>query len=243
VSLEDIDAIRIFRLRKNPEGIPARSVTSVTLRDIASRYGAATGKAIAEEDVLRRLHYVDDVMRESFFADAVVLVEGEGDLGLIAAACALAGVDLEAKGIIVVPCSGKTNIMLAVSILSLFGIKHYAIFDADEGQAAQIAENKAILTLLGIDLKTADVLAVGPTKIEERFSMLKPDAESVLRSDLGDDLYERCTKEAANFYGVSNAAKVLKNPVTARYAIERAHEAGGSAAVFEAIAKKIGQIN
>lgn len=68
---------------------------------------------------------------EGFFADAVVLVEGDTDRAVIEALANRLGLDLDARGISVIEVSSKESLRIPYEIFSALGIPAYVVVDAD----------------------------------------------------------------------------------------------------------------
>ena len=60
-------------------------------------YSEVIEKPVDDQKLFRQFHVVDAIVREAFFANAVVLVEGSGDHGLLAARCADEGIEREGR--------------------------------------------------------------------------------------------------------------------------------------------------
>ena len=71
-------------------------------------------------------------LAEAFFADAVILVEGDDDKGLMDGIAARTGM-FEAAGITVASAAGKGHMFTAHSILKNMGIPTLVVFDNDSG--------------------------------------------------------------------------------------------------------------
>ena len=70
-------------------------------------------------------------MNEGFFADVVVLVEGEDDRAAILGAAQAKGIHLESDGFAVIPCGGKASLDRPAAIFQGLGIAIYLLWDAD----------------------------------------------------------------------------------------------------------------
>lgn len=239
ISLDSIDTIRILRLERSRRGIPTRRVASLRLSEVVAKFASITGKTITEQALRRRLHVADPIMREAFFATAVVLTEGAGDFGLISAECAAGGVDLEKKGIVVVPCDGKGKMALPICVLNLLGVRYYAIFDSDT--AAQAEENRILLSALGADPKDIPATGTSATAVRDTYAVLNPKVEEVARNDFGKQIYADCAKQTAAEFGIE-PKDIMKNAVTAKFAIDLIHAKGTKSQTLTDIVSKIGAL-
>ena len=89
-------------------------------------------------------------MGEGFFADVVVLVEGEDDRAAILGFARSKESDFDGLGITVIPCSGKSSIDRPLLIFRQLGISVYVVWDGDYGgNDAKPEDNRYLLRLLG----------------------------------------------------------------------------------------------
>ncbi len=70
---------------------------------------------------------------EGFFADTVVLVEGESDRAAIIGMAKALAKDFDGEGIAIVPCSGKNNLDRPLVIFRQLDIPVYVVWDGDRG--------------------------------------------------------------------------------------------------------------
>jgi putative ATP-dependent endonuclease of the OLD family len=98
----------------------------------------ALKKRVSEAYVPRKslprqvLAVMNEAFTEAFFAEAVILVEGETDKAVLDEVIARDGA-LERYGITVASASGKANLITAEAILSQLGIPSLTVFDSDSG--------------------------------------------------------------------------------------------------------------
>ncbi|MGW2558676.1 ATP-dependent nuclease [Streptomyces sp. NPDC001514] len=76
-------------------------------------------------------------LAEGFFAQAVVLVEGDTDGAILTGCAEREQLSLGALGISVISVGGKDNIALCRAILDALGVPCYVIFDGDAGKEAR----------------------------------------------------------------------------------------------------------
>jgi putative ATP-dependent endonuclease of OLD family len=234
ISLDGIEAIRILRRVPAPGGVPERKISSLSLGEISRRYSEVVEKPVDEQRLFRQLHVVDGIVREAFFANAVVLVEGSGDHGLLAAQCAVEGIDLERKGLVVIACDGKTNMPLPICVLRLLGIKHYAVFDSDR----DAQQNRPLLKALGITDKRLLKDGTPQTAVHDTYAILNPRVEDVVRAAVGAEAFDEATASIAEEFG-RTPEQTLKNPVTAERVLARLREAGRVCGTLHEIATRI----
>jgi energy-coupling factor transporter ATP-binding protein EcfA2 len=170
------DATRFasLRLLRRPPG----SMTVVTRVEDAEQAGLARA-----QEAIRLLTEYDPARSEALFADAVLLVEGPGDV--IAArttAARMAEVDLDAMNLTVMECGGKSGMPFHARLCRSLGIPVCALYDddrraipddADEEAARRIRANNA-----SAERETAAIEAVLPDP-EDRF-VVAPSLEAAL---------------------------------------------------------------
>jgi predicted ATP-dependent endonuclease of OLD family len=92
---------------------------------------------------------------EGFFADGVILVEGDEDEAVIGALAQARGVSLDAAGIAIIPSGGKTKLPNMHALYNRLGIRVFTIFDADcdklSDNDAKTDCNIALLKMIGED--------------------------------------------------------------------------------------------
>lgn len=80
-------------------------------------------------------------LAEGFFANAVVLVEGRGDEGVITGCADRSGINLGADGISIIEVSGKDNLLISDALFSALGVACYVVFDGDAGMEERKRES------------------------------------------------------------------------------------------------------
>jgi len=124
---------RVSRRQEDPTSHPVVSISQASIEAVSHRLdGFCSDEAV-------RQHW-DQVctrnLSEAFFADAVVLVEGDDDKGILdGIASRPKQHQLEASGIVVAHSSGKTKLYTPHAILTELGIPTVAVFDSDKGAA------------------------------------------------------------------------------------------------------------
>ncbi|MEU2480942.1 AAA family ATPase [Streptomyces sp. NPDC013130] len=74
-------------------------------------------------------------LAEGFFAQAVVLVEGDTDGAILIGCAEREHLSLGARGVVVISVGGKDNIALCRAILGALGVPSHVVFDGDAGKA------------------------------------------------------------------------------------------------------------
>ena len=160
VGLDRFDQIRVLRKSAGEQGMPRVTVVSeVALKNIAEELWELDGRRrdrFTAASLRARLQSVmTPWVNEGFFADAVVLVEGEGDQAAILAVAKSLGHDLSSMGIAVVPCGGKSCMDRPAMVFRNLGIRSYLVWDNDRGDKHLFQrETSAFLGLSVLTRKT-----------------------------------------------------------------------------------------
>lgn len=111
-------------------GVPTVTISHVTTERLIDRLDGF----MSPVDVRRRMDSACvEKLPEALFAEAVVLVEGTTEQAIIEGCAERDGTPLAIDGIVAVEVGGKGGLLLPHSVLTLFGIPCYVIFDGDEG--------------------------------------------------------------------------------------------------------------
>ena len=98
--------------------------------------------ALSSAERVRLAAQFDHERSEMFFAEAVVLVEGQTERLSLPFIFRALGHDPDAEGIAIVEVGGKSNLMLAARLLGQLGIPFLVVFDADRGPASAALDNE-----------------------------------------------------------------------------------------------------
>ena len=135
MSPERFSALRKFEKRGNNI-----RVHSTTVEDVALDTGVAV--AGVEKSLQRELK---GEFSEAFFAELVVLVEGETDKAVVESLAERQSISLDGHGISVVDVGGKGSIKTLWSILRGLHIPCYVVFDEDEPGNASTETLRSLL--------------------------------------------------------------------------------------------------
>jgi len=238
VGLDRFDQVRLVRKAVVALDKPkACTVASACLSDIATQLWEANGSQgdpYHEKTLRPRLAAITTPwVNEGFFADLVVLVEGESDRSAILTVAKQLGRDFEADGIAVIPCVGKSNLDRPAIIFRALGIPIYLVWDGDKGKKdPKPKANRTLLRILG------DHEVDFPSTVTTAYATFEMDLESTLREELGVETYTRITGDVGEQLGISRE-KGRKNPFAVRELIERAYAEGVRAPTLEAIVTRI----
>lgn len=238
VGLDMFDQIRL--LRKDDNGTDAPKVTRIAkadLRDVAKtlwNLDGQQGKKYTAETLRPRMQAVmTPWMNEGFFADVVVLVEGEGDRAAILATANSIGHDLEAMGICVVPCMSKNNLDRPTLVFRSFGIQTYLVWDNDKDvKEPNPNENKRLLRLVGASEED------WPAGIWDTHASLDCNLESMLRNEITSDVFDKLLEDARAEFRMKKD-QALKNPFVLRRIIEEAAKQNHTSDTLKGIVDKV----
>ena len=173
-------------------------------------------------------------MGEGFFADVVVLVEGEDDRAAIQGFANSINHDLDGRGITIIPCFGKTNLDRPLIIFRQLGIPVYVIWDGDYGvKNANPEDNKRLLRLL--DKPKQD----WPDFSEKSSTCFKVNLEKTLKDEMGEESFNQWLLEAKDQFGIAKNKHALKNPAVIEQIIEKATSYDKSSKTLERIIENI----
>ena len=221
VGLDRFQQIRVLRKVSGESGkAKVTRLKQADMERIAEELWKAQGSQGAKytaDTLAPRLHSVmTPWVNEGFFADTVVLVEGEDDRAAILGMARFMGYDCDSMGITVVPCSGKTNLDRPLVIFRQLDIPVYVIWDGDHGAKDSKPEgNKSILRLLGQPEED------WPDFVGNSSACFKVNLEKTLESELGKDLFECLLTTSREELGIAKA-HALKNPAVIQRIIEGA---------------------
>jgi putative ATP-dependent endonuclease of the OLD family len=213
VGIDRIDRLRLIKKVQVHDNKPKESkVIETQLDTVADRIWRATGcvgDRFTGESLLPRLRtLMTPWMNEGFFADLVVLVEGDDDRTALVGTAQAMGYDLTAMGISVIPCGGKTNLDRPAAIFKELGIRIYVVWDSDRGLEGAKAEHNHILLRL---LNVQDLLD-WPSAIEHEYACFETNLEDALRQDIGEDIYESVLLDCQQRYAIPKKKHAMKNP-------------------------------
>lgn len=130
---------RITRVQAEPTALPEVRVNVASMDAVVGRLASA---GVQESAVLSRWHQIcTKGLADALFAEAVVLVEGEGDKAILDG---IAGRDgqryLELDGVVVAVSGGKQHLFTPHAILAELEIPTLVVFDNDSGSPQRLRE-------------------------------------------------------------------------------------------------------
>jgi len=238
VGLERFDNIRLFKKRQLKNQVPFTEINYYSIAHAAARFeevcGSRTYRNPVENFRLRSLPVMNTIMNEGFFADLVVIIEGQSDLGVLWKLQEILGKNWDQSSISMLPARGKGNIIKSKIIFDGLKIPNYVVFDKD---ISIDRNNQRLLRLVnfgGIELPTI--------KIHNKWAYNDHNLESELIRMLTEETYEE-------IWGKINAEldcddeRIRKNPeATARFT-EIVYERDLNLPHYENIIKKIDELH
>lgn len=239
VGLDRFEQIRLVRKVGNDHEQP--KVTKIFKADLDAVakeiwiVGDRQGTTYTADTLRPRLQAVmTPWVNEGFFADVVVLVEGEDDRAAILGMAASMGYSFDSDGISVIPCNGKNNLDRPLVIFRKLGIPVYVVWDSDHGQdGANPESNRKLLRLL--DASEED----WPCGVKENYACFKVRLETTLEEEIGKDLFHQLLSQTQTQLGFQRKKDALKNPVVLQCIIKNASADGKTSVTLKDIVKKI----
>ncbi|MCE2455976.1 MAG: ATP-dependent endonuclease [Gemmatimonadetes bacterium] len=242
VGLDRVDQIRLLRKRSHqPTQPPITMVHATSLTQVAEELWSISdrkGVKYTAETLRPRMQVLmTPWMNEGFFADVVVLVEGEGDRSALLAVGELEGHDMESMGICVVPCGGKRSLDRPTVVFRELGIPTYVIWDNDNGSRdARPGDNRHLLRL--VEAEEQD----WPAGVWDTHAALDGNLERVLKREISERVFEDLLSDRRDEFGMKKK-QALKNPFILRSIIRDAHAKGLRSRTLSDIVNAIVQIH
>lgn len=239
VGIDRFEQVRLLRKVNGAKGKPKiTKAVYATLDSVANDLWCAAGKPeikFTGETLPARLQAImTPWMNEGFFADVVVLVEGEDDRAAILGTAVSMGYDFESKGITVIPCMGKNNLDRPFVIFKKLGIPTYVVWDSDEGKKdAKQEDNHKLLRLLNQSEED------WPNIVSDGYACFKKDIETVLENEIGKEIFDCILKKVQSELGIAKKDHALKNSIAIQKIIENAKVQNKSSKTIENIVKKV----
>lgn len=242
VAVERTDQVRALRKVSVAKGKPKQTkVFCTTLDDVAKSIERAEGKPEGTYSGVtlqpRLLTLMTPWMNEGFFADVVVLVEGEEDRAAIVGFATAMGYNLETLGISVIPCMGKNNLDRPTAIFGNLQIPVYTIWDSDYGntdknETSEKERNHCLLRLFGQPIED------WPEMVTGEFACFKKDLTSTLCNEIGQDVYNTALKACCKRLSLDKG-NALKNPMVVEEIITEAKNQGKSSGTLSEIITRV----
>ena len=239
VGIDRIDQIRLFRKISNGVDKPKiTKIVSTNLDHVAESIWIADGgpgQRYTRVTLIPRLQAImTPWMSEGFFANVVVLVEGEDDRAAILGIATALGNDLESNGFSVIPCGGKTSLDRPTVIFQQLGIPVYIIWDGDKGESdAKPEDNHRLLRLM--NHPESD----WPCLVHDRFTCFENNLETTLCDEIGEKEFSLWLQECQNKFGIQKKKHAIKNPNIITTILQEAQKCGLKSITLENVITKI----
>lgn len=202
---------------------------------VASLAAAHSDATWTVERLKGKLHIVTPELAEGFFADAILLVEGESDKAALRAAAVTNGVDLEAQGIAVLQTGGKNNLDRTAAIFKALRIPVYLVWDCDYKDtltAEHERANRALQALCG--LSGTQIISAG-SLLESTFACFEHTLETMLRNELDTTAYDAALLATQNEFGVRERKDAMKSASVMKNVFVTLAEQGFRSATLDGI--------
>lgn len=238
VDIERFNYVRVLGKKPSKNAKPKQTkVLRTTLDKIAKIIeqadgkpdGTYTGKTLGPR--LKTL--MTPWMNEGFFADVVILVEGEEDRAAILGIASTLGYDMESLGISVIPCMGKNSLDRPTAIFRELGIPVYAIWDSDEGVDSNPEENHRLLRLFFHEIED------WPEKVTKNFACFKKNLLCKLQDELGKDFFDSALKSCRTKYFIARNDQALKNPIIIQEILTKAKTESRKSVTLEQVVENV----
>ena len=243
VGLDRFDQIRVLRKGSSDKSRPrVTKLKKVDIEAVAEELWKADGE-IGEKYTATTLRprlqtIMTPWMNEGFFADTVVLVEGEDDRTAILGVARSMDRDFDQSGISVIPCFGKNNLARPFAIFRQLGIPVYVVWDGDHGRSnAKPEDNRSLLRILQQSEED------WPEFVGATCASFKQDLEKSLENEIGQDLFNELLKEAQVTLGIEKKKQAIKNVSVIQHIVEKAAAQGQTCSSLEQIVTNIVALN
>lgn len=239
VGIDRFDQVRLVRKVQVDNRAPKQTrVVQTTLDAVADALWAAEGAPAQRFTAATLRPRLDAVMtpwvNEGFFADRAVLVEGEEDRAALLGTAELMAIDLESRGITVIPCMGKCNLDRPAVIFRQLGIPVYVVWDSDFGDGdADPRVNHRLLRLQARNVED------WPEFVGEDCACFKRTLGDTLKEELGVEDYSRWLKEEKEATGIRQNKEAEKRPLVILHILQKAKAVGKAAPTLIAIVQLI----
>lgn len=244
VSGRGFEDVRVFR-----QGVidTQPCVRYTTFDELSKGLADARGEhAIVPKGVeLKIQQAVQPGLSEMFFANVVVLVEGQEDLGYLSAYFTLTDRydELRRLGCHIVPAGPKGNLLYPLAIAKSLEIPTYLIFDADgdkigapEKRTKHERDNIALLRLSGVERPQPFPIGVFQT---DSLTMWPEDIGTAVKSDFGKHDWQELENQVRTDRQLVGAPDLEKNPLFISYVLAAAFGSDRRSNVLDQLCSRI----
>lgn len=245
ISVENLDSIRRFYKIQTHNKPKITKIEQTNMDDIVSRFNDISDNKINKDLMLSKLLViVTPWMYEGFFADTVVLVEGDEDRAIILGIAEFLQKNLSSLNISVIPCRGKENISRPYILFSELNIPVYAIWDSDKDKKSEkdIQHSIKVNRLLQELYNEKDIKDF-PEKIDKNYSCFKENITKKFKNIINSKCdYNKLLKKYESELGISEG-NGKKNTYIIKCIINEATKNGIDFSYFNNIITNILELN
>lgn len=239
LSTERFSDVRLARRHSAPEHHGAFAVSQVSNQAVCDLLNETLQMPIADQytvdNLVAKLHILDPLVAEGFFASVAVVLEGVGDRAALSAVARARGLNFEAQGIALLPVGGKLNIARPHAVFSLLQIPVYAVFDSDSDLTPENRHPEANIGIQRLSLEAEPVEY--RTYVANRFASFDTCLERTLAGELGA-AFENQVALAAAKYGLPRK-RLLKSPVSLGEIVRGCMDTGSESETLNGIVDRI----
>lgn len=245
VSLELFNQVRMVRKAPCGNGQLAASLCECNLSEVTAKAAQISETPMEKISEIafraKASNVIDTIIAEGFFSEAVVVVEGFGEVGCLWAVQEILDLKWLAQGIAVIPARGKNNIDRPVLVFSAFDIPTYFIFDGDSQNKNgnkknnSIKANKRLLRLA--QSKNDDEFP--PTTVETCWACFSEELGRQIKAEIGDKYYQEISNEVKKELHIESTKQIFKNSDSAYMFTSLVYKRRLTLPTIENIANKI----
>lgn len=210
---------------------------------LATRLGNALNKPkLPATDLRTRMQKcLQPEIAEILFAPKIVLVEGIEDFAILKAWTELSGrsEDFRAKGIHIIPCGNKSQMIEPLAILRELNKPTFAVFDQDgdcdeKHRHHHKRDNQALFTLCD----KADTDFIDATSIDNNHCAWKTCIQDAISDELGDKVWADTLQQTRDEHDL-NVSGTKKSPLLIGLALAKLHSEGVRIKCVDQLLEKI----
>lgn len=231
VSVEHFDEIRLFKKIKGEK--PKTDIYEFRADQLIAHYKNCYGIDVTEKSLRHKFsHICDETKNEGFFANKVVIIEGDTEKYALPIYFTHKGFDVDNERIAIISAGSVDNISYLYVVFNEFHIPCYIIFDGDNPSEAEFAKidekekskeaddlrksiknkskrNKELLTFVGEKVDEKAEYFFPPTAVKEKYAVWEKDFEQTFHKPI--DIYPELKGQATDLYGTPS------KPLAGRY--------------------------
>lgn len=249
VGMDRIEHIRLIKKLEAGTKGPATTVHRTRLADVKGRLYEDDKDAPTDASLADSLRVtMTPWLNEGFFANLVVLVEGDNDYAAILGAARSLDINFERIGISVIPCNSKNNMDKPLAVFASLGIKTYIVWDADKGHINKKPSkrddnkdkventkraNRKLLRMLGQPPED------WPSGVHEEYTCFEDNLNVSMRSEIGTSLYSSLMGDATRRFDIAGEGNAEKKSLVMVYVLKKARDEGRPCRTLDSLVKTI----